>query len=216
MNRKKRNRRRLALVLFPLLLLGAALSLRYRYLPFLQEAARTRVINAASDRINDAINAQIESGAVNYENIVCLEKNTRGEVTAVRTNMAQVNRLKAETLALLSEQLLELDTEELSIPLGSIVMPGLFAGKGLRIPVRVTALSTTDADFYSEFSSAGINQTLQRILLEVKICMSVQTPMGTERADVASQIVVAETIIVGSVPQSYFQLGQMPDTAEKG
>lgn len=216
MNRKKRNRRRLALVLFLLLLLGAALSLRYRYLPFLQEAARTRVINAASDRINDAINAQIESGAVNYENIVCLEKNTRGEVTAVRTNMAQVNRLKAETLALLSEQLLELDTEELSIPLGSIVMPGLFAGKGLRIPVRVTALSTTDADFYSEFSSAGINQTLQRILLEVKICMSVQTPMGTERADVASQIVVAETIIVGSVPQSYFQLGQMPDTAEKG
>ena len=216
MNRKKRNRRRLALVLFLLLLLGAALSLRYRYLPFLQEAARTRVINAASDRINDAINAQIESGAVNYENIVCLEKNTRGEVTAVRTNMAQVNRLKAETLALLSEQLLELDTEELSIPLGSIVMPGFFAGKGLRIPVRVTALSTTDADFYSEFSSAGINQTLQRILLEVKICMSVQTPMGTERADVASQIVVAETIIVGSVPQSYFQLGQMPDTAEKG
>lgn len=216
MNRKKRNHRRLALALFLLLLLGAAFILRYRYLPFLQEAARTRVINAASDRINDAINAQIESGAVSYENIVCLEKNTRGEVTAVRTNMAQVNRLKAETLALLSEQLLEMDTEELSIPLGSIVMPGLFAGKGLRIPVRVTALSTTDADFYSEFSSAGINQTLQRILLEVKICMSVQTPMGTERADVASQIVVAETIIVGSVPQSYFQLGQMPDTAEKG
>lgn len=216
MNRKKRNRRRLALVLSMLTLVGAALLARYRYLPFLQEAARTRVVNAASDRINDAINAQIESGTVNYESIICLEKNTNGEVTAVRTNMAQVNRLKAETLALLSEQLLEMDTEELSVPLGSIVMPGLFAGKGLRIPVRVTALSTTDADFYSEFTSAGINQTFQRLLLEVKISMSVQTPMGTERADVTSQVVVAETIIVGSVPQSYFQLAGAPETTEKG
>lgn len=212
MNRKKRSRRRRLLFGVLILLILFLLLLRFRYMPFLREAARTRVMNLASDRINDAINAQMENGLVNYENIICLEKNSDGQITALRTNMAEVNRLKSEVLALLSKELLEMDTEELSIPLGSIVMPELLAGKGPGLRIRVIALSTTDADFYSEFSSAGINQTMQRIMLEIKICMSVRTPAGTESVDVATQIVVAETILVGSVPESYFQLGQ---SAEK-
>lgn len=216
MKRRKRNRRRFRLIVFLLLFTGALVLLRFRYMPFLREAARTRVINVASDRINDAINAQIASGSIDYSRVVCLEKNTNGEITALRTNMAEINQLKAETLALLSEQLMEMDTEELKIPIGSILMPELLAGKGPGLPVRVVSLSTTDADFYSEFTSAGINQTHQRILLEIKICMSVLTPAGTESVDVASVIVVAETVIVGSVPDSYFQLGQLPSSEEKG
>ena len=61
MNRRKRNRRRFRLIVFLLLFTGALVLLRFRYMPFLREAARTRVINVASDRINDAINAQIAS-----------------------------------------------------------------------------------------------------------------------------------------------------------
>ena len=210
MNRRKRNRNRFRLIVFLLLFTGVLVLLRFRYMPFLREAARTRVINVASDRINDAIYAQIASGSIDYSRVVCLEKNTNGEITALRTNMAEINQLKAETLALLSEQLMEMDTEELKIPIEFL------AGKGPGLPIRVVALSTTDADFYSEFTSAGINQTHQRILLEIKICMSVLTPAGTESVDVASVIVVAETVIVGSVPDSYFQLGQLPSSEEKG
>ena len=211
MNRKKRNRRRRLLFAFCVLVLAAALTVRCRYIPFLREAARTRVVNVASDRINDAINAQISSGAVDYTRVICLEKDTDGNITALRTNMAEVNRLKTLTLELLSEDLLEMDTQELRIPLGSILMPEFFAGKGPGLPVRVVALSTSDADFYSDFSSAGINQTLQRIVLEISLCMSVLTPAGTESVDVSTQIVVAETVIVGRVPESYFALGALPD-----
>ena len=109
-----------------------------------------------------------------------------------------------------------MDNEELSIPLGSILMPEFFAGKGPGLPIRVVALSTADAEFFSEFTSAGINQTLQRILLELRINMSVLTPAGTQSVDVASTVVVAETVIVGSVPQSYFQIGADGSAQEKG
>lgn len=207
MNRKKRRRWKWTLVLLAAGGILLTVWMQSQCLPFLREAARTHVINLASDRINDAINDQIESGEVSYENVVCLEKNSSGEITALRTNMAEVNHLKAQTLALLSRQLLEMDTEALSIPLGSLLMSGLFAGKGPQIPLRIVALSTTDADFYSEFSSAGINQTLQRILLDVRICMSVRTPMGLQSVEVSSELVVAETVIVGAVPQTWFHLG---------
>ena len=101
MNRRKRNRRRFRLIVFLLLFTGVLVLLRFRYMPFLREAARTRVINVASDRINDAINAQISSGAVDYSRIIYLEKDVNGNITALRTNMAEVNRLKTLTLELL-------------------------------------------------------------------------------------------------------------------
>lgn len=198
------------------LIIGAAFLVRCRYMPFLLEAARTRVVNTASDHITAAVNGQIASGLIHYENIICLEKNTNGEITALRMNMAEVNRLKTVTVDLLSQELMEMDTEELSIPIGSILMPEFFAGKGPGLPIRVVSLSTADAEFFSEFTSAGINQTLQRILLELRINLSVLTPVGTESVEVASTVVVAETVIVGSVPQSYFQIGADGSAQEKG
>ena len=131
MNRRRRVRRRLLLILLMLIVLAAALFVQLRFAPFVREAARTRVINVASDRINDTINEQIAVGCVDYSNIICLEKDARGAITAVRTNMAEVNQLKTETLALLSRELLEMDTEQLYIPLGSV------------LPVRGTAFDFT-------------------------------------------------------------------------
>lgn len=214
MNRRRRVRRRLLLILLMLIVLAAALFVQLRFAPFVREAARTRVINVASDRINDTISEQIAEGCVDYSNIICLEKDARGAITAVRTNMAEVNQLKTETLALLSRELLEMDTEQLYIPLGSVLMPEFFAGSGPKIPIQVVSLSTTDADFFSEFSSAGINQTQQRILMKVSINICVQTPAGSESVDVSSELVVAQTIIVGAVPDSYIQLGGAPETNE--
>lgn len=216
MNRKKRTGRRMRLLLALALIIGAAFLVRCRYMPFLLEAARTRVVNTASDHITAAVNGQIASGLIHYENIICLEKNTNGEITALRTNMAEVNRLKTVTVDLLSQELMEMDTEELSIPIGSILMPEFFAGKGPGLPICVVSLSTADAEFFSEFTSAGINQTLQRILLKLRINLSVLTPVGTESVEVASTVVVAETVIVGSVPQSYFQIGADGSAQEKG
>lgn len=208
MNRKKRRRRRWLLVFLVLGIVGAALFYNLRFAPFLQEAAKTRVINLASDRINSAINDQIEQGTVDYSRIVCLEKDTQGRITALQTNMAEVNQLKTQTTALLSRELLEMDTDSLSIPLGSLLAPEFFAGAGPKIPIQIVSLSTTDADFFSEFTSAGINQTQQRIMLRIAICLTILTPVGQEPVEVASELVVAQTIIVGQVPESYIQLGE--------
>ena len=74
MNRKKRIRRRLRLLTVLLLSLAAAFLARCRYLPFLREAARARVVNTASDHITAAINGQIASGQIHYENIICQKR----------------------------------------------------------------------------------------------------------------------------------------------
>jgi sporulation protein YunB len=206
MNRKKRNRRRLLLLVLLAMALLAAILVHYRYAPYVRQAAKTRVTNAVSNAVNEAVDEEIVSDRADYSGMVVLEKDATGAVTAVRTDMAQANLLKSQTMERLDQMIEDIRAEELSISLGSVLLPEFFSGRGPRVPVRIVSMLTSDADFYTQFSQAGINQTLQRITMTVKIKVTLMTPVGTQTADVSTDTVVAETVIVGTVPDSYFQL----------
>ena len=202
MNRRRRARRRAVLIALPLLLI-LAFVIYFRYTPYVREAARVRVVNAASDWLVDAINAELRSGRIDFSHMTYLEKDVNGNITAVRTNTAEMNCLKSEIMELLGAEMPELDAQELGVPIGSILLPDYFAGQGVRLPVRVVALSSSDASFSTTFESAGINQSIQRVVLNVRITLTVLSPAGTQEIDVDSDVIVAETIVVGTVPNSY-------------
>ena len=215
MNRKKRRRRRLLVLFLFLLVLALALLLQLRISPYVREVAENQVVNAASSALTAAVSEQLRTGKADYNNIIMLEKDVRGNITAIKTNMGEVARLKAEIFDLLGDLAPEIQTLELGIPIGNLVLPDFFAGKGFRLPVRVVSLSTSGADLFTEFTSAGINQTQQRITLRVTMTVSILTPFGSQSADVDTDVVVAETVIVGQVPESFFQIGATDSTQER-
>ena len=181
--------------------------LRSRLWPVVRSLARTQVTNTASDLINDAILAQIMEGQIQYDRIVYFEKDLNGRITALKTNMAEVNRLKTETLNLINDEIMAEDTEDLGVAIGSLILPEFFSGKGPSIPVRILAIRNSDANFQSEFTEAGINQTLQQLRMDVIVDVTILVLGQTETFTVSSQMVVAETIIVGDVPATYLQTG---------
>ena len=189
------------------LLLWAFLGLRSRLWPVVRSLAQTQVINTASDLINDAILEQIMEGQIQYDRIVYFEKDLNGRITALKTNMAEVNRLKTETLNIINDEILAQDTETLGVSLGSLILPEFFSGKGPQIPVRILSIRNSDANFESYFTEAGINQTLQQLSMDVIVDVTVLVLGQTETFTVSSQMVVAETIIVGDVPATYLQTG---------
>jgi sporulation protein YunB len=180
---------------------------RRRYQQVILHLAETQVKNATSDLINDAIDKQIEIGNIHYDRIVYFEKDLDGRITALKTNMSEVNRLKTDILNLINDEILAVDTAELGVPVGSLILPELFSGKGPGIPVQILAIRNSDASFHSNFSEAGINQTLQQITMEVSIDVSVLVLGKTDSFTVSSQVVVAETIIVGDVPNTFLHTG---------
>ena len=183
------------------------LGLRSRLRPVVRSLAKTQVINTASDLINDAILRQIMEGQIQYDRIVYFEKDLNGRITALKTNMAEVNRLKTETLNLINDEIMAQDSTSLGVSLGSIILPEFFSGKGPQIPVRIMAIRNSDANFQSEFTEAGINQTLQQLRMDVIVDVTILVLGQTETFTVSSQMVVAETIIVGDVPATYLQTG---------
>lgn len=180
---------------------------RIRYRDAVEELAKTQVQNVTSDLINDAIDQQIETGKIQYDRIVYFEKDLNGRITALKTNISEVNRLKTDILNLINDEILALDTSQLSIPIGSLMLPEFFSGKGPGIPVHILAIRNSDASFESQFTEAGINQTLQQLTMHVLVDVSVLAFGQTESFTVSSQVVVAETIIVGDVPDTFLRTG---------
>ena len=181
--------------------------LRGQYHDVAASLARTQVMNVTSDLINDAIARQIETGEIAYDRMVYFEKDLDGRITALKTNMSLVNRLKTDTLNRINDEILALDSDHIGIPMGSLILPELLAGKGPRINVRVLSIRNSEADFESRFSEAGINQTLHQLTMVVRVDVAVLVLGKTETFTVQSEVVVAETVIVGTVPETYLQTG---------
>ena len=172
MSRQKRCRRRLLLLLLLLLTVGNVVLLQLRIAPMLRKIAENQVVNAASEAIFRAVTRQLQTGSVDYSRIIGLEKDASGKVSALTTDMEQIARLKSEILSLLDEELAKMNDEEISVPVGSLLFPTFFAGRGFSIPVRVLALNSTNADFYSQIQSLGINQSVQQIRITFTVSLS--------------------------------------------
>ena len=190
-----------------LILLILLLTIRSKYRDVIEDLARTSVMNTTSDLTNDAIAKQIAAGTIAYDRIVFFEKDLDGRITALKTNMSEVNRLKTDILNIINDEILALDSSDIGIPLGSLFIPELFSGKGPAIPVHILSIRNSDANFVSSFTQAGINQTLHRLNMEVSIDVAVLVLGNTSSFTMSSEVVVAETIIVGDVPQTFLQTG---------
>ncbi len=180
---------------------------RIKYNDVIRSLAQTQVINATSDLINDAIAAQIDTGNIAYDRIVYFEKDLNGRITALKTNIGEVNRLKTDTLNVINDEILATDNSDLGIPLGSLFFPELLSGRGPQIPVKIMSIRNSDANFHSNFSHAGINQTLHQLNMTVLVDVSILVLGKAVSFTVETEVVVAETIIVGDVPDTFFQTG---------
>ena len=205
----RRSLRRMIRVLVVLIVISIILFFLFRskYTDAVQDLAQTQVMNSTSDLINDSIDRQIELGNIQYDRIVFFEKDLNGRITALKTNMSEVNRLKTDILNRINDEILAMDASMLGVPLGSLFFPEFFSGRGPSIPVEILSIRNSDASFSSDFSAAGINQTLHQLNLQVSVDVAVLVLGETKSFTVTSQVVVAETVIVGQVPNTYLQTG---------
>lgn len=204
MTLEQRNRLRKFLAITVVIITGLSMLLRLRFAPLAERVMEQQVDNQASDAINAAIAEQISAGDFDYNRMVTIEKDRFGYVAAIHTNMGELNRLKTGVLTHLDNRLANMSLEHLGIPVGSIFLPELFSGRGPEIPITVLAVRTTDAAFRSDFTDAGINQTLHSIWIDIHVNITVLSWSGTREIAVDSSVIAAQTVIVGTVPTTYF------------
>ena len=199
------------LTLLTLALLAAAVSLLWHLKPVMTSMATARVSNMVNRIVSAAVNEAVENGQIDYGNFVIFDKDDTGHITALRSNVAEVNRMQGQIADEILHRLSEISTSELEIPLGTLTGSALLAGRGPSLFVRMQAVGSASATFRNQFTSAGINQTRHQIFLDVDVYMSILLPGMKTSTKVSNEIAVAETVIVGGVPDTYTYFRTMPD-----
>lgn len=176
---------------------------------FLKDISSQIAVSDASDivtvQINKSIAQIMQEGDYDGDYFVTFSKNDRGEVTAISSNMARINALSAR---ILDRVVGATDNRTLTveIPLGNLTGISLLMGRGPRVPVQIITLTSSRVEFNNSIVTAGINQTKHQINLEVKVDISILIPWATESAQVVTEVLIADTIVVGQVPETYFNL----------
>ena len=163
-----------------------------------QARARALAVQALNDTADDIV-----LSGVTYDQLMAVTTDESGHVRLIQANTPQMNLLAARASLTAQEKIAGLEQQALYVPLGSALGMTLFAGAGPLIEVRILPVGTVNAGFTTEFETAGINQTRHRISLTLTAQVELVIPTGAMEVQAVTQVAVAESIIVGQVPDSY-------------
>jgi len=174
--------------------------------PTVLDIAAAQVQNTMTAVIETAVSQDLSARQVSYGDMVEIHRDSSGAITSLTTDMAQMNLLRVELTAAILQALEGVDVSTIQIPLGSLLDFEPLWARGPSLKARAMTVGTVTAEFESELTSAGVNQTLHRVCLEVSVPLTVLLPGGEVQLPVRTSLVVAETVIVGKVPDTYLSL----------
>ena len=172
--------------------------------------ADARARSLAVQILNEAVEETI-AGEVSYDKLMSVTTGSDGTVRLIQANTAEMNRLASHATLLAQKKLEELEDQTISVPLGSALGLTIFAGAGPRIQVRILPVGAVIPRFDTEFQTAGINQTRHKVLLTLTATVRLVIPTGSSKMEASTQMAVAESIIVGQVPESFVDLNEDSD-----
>ena len=199
-----------AAALFALLLLAGLIALEQNLSQTMLDMAFAEAYSMAVETLNRAVKLVTENG-VEYSDLMHAQTDVEGRITMLRADTMRMNELAAQTALLAEEKLNNTENQFVDIPLGAALGIRSLSGFGPRMSMQILPVGAVHASFDTEFESAGINQTRHRIFLTLRATVSLIIPTGSQLVEVESTMPIAESIIVGQVPDSFVDVNDQKD-----
>ncbi len=171
--------------------------------PTLVALAEIRAKSVTTKAINDTIKTKIKND-IQYDDLILIRYDNNGKVTLVQANMIMMNAIAADVALEVQEQLRNLSKNKVDVPLSNA-----FHRQILRLPsikLEIQPQGSVNVDFATEFEEAGINQTRHRIYLIVMTDIRMIIPLASETLRITTNIPIAETVVIGEVPEQYISI----------
>lgn len=144
-----------------------------------------------------------------YEELYTIEKDSNGNIVIIKSNVVPINNMISELTENIQNEFDKIENPEVSIALGSLSGIYFLSGVGPNIPIQVSITGTVETEIKSEFIAQGINQTLHRVYVNFDCNMQIVTLLKNYAKKVTNQVIIAEHVIVGNIPDSYYNLEGM-------
>ncbi len=170
----------------------------------LKSIAEANMRSITTVAVNDAIFYTL-SDALRYEDLVTVERDSAGNVVAITSDPLAINRIARDTAYMSQQNLQRMSEDGVDVPLGAFFGIEAWAGFGPKVHMRIIPISNVECRFVSKFQEAGINQTKHSIYLEIVADISIIMPSGTSNFASLTEVLIAESVLVGKVPESFLQ-----------
>lgn len=198
------------LILLVLLLTAAVIAMEQNLSQTMLDMAFARAYSMAVETINRAVKQAMGQG-VTYEELIDAQMDAQGRVSMLRANTMRMNELASQTALLAERELGSAENQVVEIPLGAALGVRFLSGFGPRLEVQILPVGAVHTSFDTEFETAGINQTRHKIFLNLRATVSLIVPTGSQLVEVTSTVPIAESIIVGEVPESFVDVNNEED-----
>lgn len=180
----------------------------YRCLrPAMETIARSNAVNRTTALMDAAVLNCVIEHDLDYSDFISFTTDNMGQITSITSDLASVSLLKSEVAGFVTEELQGLKEERFGVPLGTLTGWFVFCGKGPTVRVKLLSVSDVRVQMRHEFSDAGINQTLHQVYLDLFAAIHLMIPGEILTEQAQTSVCVAETIIVGDVPETYLYVG---------
>lgn len=199
---KRLRNKRFKLLTWTLLAVLAFIYIDFRIQASLLEIAKSKAQIRGVEMINQIVNNRVVS-KIKYEDIVIVHKDDNGHIVLIQPNTIMLNKMMSDTVVEITSSLNELQEESIPVPLGQLTGSKMLAAAGPKLNVRIIPAGQINVEVLNKFEQAGINQTRHLIYFQIDHTLRIAVPFMAEEIKVRSTIPLAETIIVGDVPQTY-------------
>ncbi len=141
-----------------------------------------------------------------YDELYTVERDANGNIKIIRSNVVTINNMISDLTENIQKEFEQVGKQKITIPFGSLSGIYFLSGSGPEIPLDISVAGTVDTEIKSEFIAQGINQTLHRVYVNFECHMKIIIPLKSYTQEVTNQVIMAEHVIVGNIPDSYYNL----------
>ena len=200
----KKNRKKLKVLIILIIAFSTAKLILDSILPIFDTLCENKAKSIATIISNEQATAVMKR--YTYDDMFIIEKDSSNKITMIRSNVIVINEIISDVAVKIQEEIDNRGREDIEIALGSFTGFKLLAGRGPGIKIRISSIGNVETDLRSEFIAQGINQTLHRVYLEVKCEVNILTPFDNIARQITNQVLLVENVIVGTVPDTYYNL----------
>lgn len=173
-------------------------------LPIFDDLCKDKAKSIATIISNEQATAVMKEHT--YDELFNIEKDSDGNIVMIKSNVFPINEIISDVAVNIQNEINEKGDESVKIPLGAFSGFKLFSGSGPKIDIQIESIGNVETDLRSEFTEQGINQTLHRVYLQVECEISILTPYDVISSKISNQVLIAENVIVGKIPSTYYNL----------
>lgn len=191
------------LIAFFSIVIVLAIFLKSSY-PVFKATCETAASSKGITIINDEVNAVMKD--YSYDDLINIEKDTQGKISLIKADVIKLNEIVTKIVSNIQEEFDKIPRITVFINMGSVSGISMLKNFDPKFDIELESSGRISSNVKTEFTSVGINQTQHKIYLQIDSRVGILTPFATFGKDIKTDVLLTEAVIVGEVPDSYYNL----------